>query len=216
MDMGYISTIRTWIEVGLNASHMVGSTVLFEGNYSQNADSDDTTATASTTFFRNHLRDSGPVRQPGRWEIDDAAQSRNGPQRCVGLMAYSYWMSFAGNVLGAAGQMDGWTYETSFVDGKPGIWMLGWDAVNPYPIDAQVTATTLRHGNFDYLTNTVKWDPNIASHGLPNSLYLARKPAFFDAGSGYMWPWVDPAAATKLHVLPAKARYDAGTPFKQP
>ena len=94
--------------------------------------------------------------------------------------------------------------------------MLGWDAVKPYPTDAKVSATTLRHGNFDYLTNAVKWDPAIASHTLPNSLYLTSKPAFFDAGSGYAWPWVDPAGTTKLHTLPAKARYDAGTPFTQP
>ena len=40
-------------------------------------------------------------------------------------MAYSYWMSFVGNVLGASGQMSGWVYETTFIGGKPGIWMLG-------------------------------------------------------------------------------------------
>ena len=102
-------------------------------------------------------------------------------------MAYSYWMSFVGNVLGAAGT-DEWMGRTKprFADGKPGIWMLGWDAVRPYPTDAQVSATTLRHGNFDYLTNTVKWDPAIADRALPNSLYLTRKPAFFDAGRGYI------------------------------
>ena len=34
MDMGYINTNGAWIEIGLNASHMVGSHhVLFEGNY---------------------------------------------------------------------------------------------------------------------------------------------------------------------------------------
>ena len=131
-------------------------------------------------------------------------------------MAYSYWMSFVGNVLGAPGQMAGWVYETNSSVAKPGIWMLGWDSVKPYPTDALVSATTLRHGNFDYVTNSVKWDPAITNHTLPNSLYLARKPAFFDAGSGYTWPWVDPVEATKLYVLPAKARYDAGTPFTQP
>ena len=94
--------------------------------------------------------------------------------------------------------------------------MLGWDTINPYPTDAQVSATALRHGNFDYVTNTVKWSSTIADHTLPNSLYLARKPAFFDAGSGYIWPWVDSLGATKLYKLPAKARYDAGTPFTQP
>src|SRR6185295_4912275 len=58
MDMGYINTIGSWIEVGLNASHMVGSHhVLFEGNYGQNWDSDHTHGNATYhTVFRNSLR----------------------------------------------------------------------------------------------------------------------------------------------------------------
>jgi hypothetical protein len=214
MDMGYINYNGAWIETGLNASHMVGPHhVLFEGNYGFNADSDDTHGNSIYhTFFRNHLRGiRAPfTNQQGGAAIDDATQAANGPKRSAGLMAYSYWMSFIGNVLGASGQMAGWAYETS--GGKPGIWMLGWDKVT----DARVAATTLRHGNFDYVTNTVKWDPAITNHALPNSLYLTSKPAFFDAGSGYTWPWVDPVGATKVYVLPAKARYDAGTPFMQP
>jgi Pectate lyase superfamily protein len=219
MDMGYINTIPGWIEAGLNASHMVGSHhVLFEGNYGHNADSDQTHGNAIYhTFFRNHLRGiRASFDNQAGGTIDDATQSRNKPKHCAGLMAYSYWMSFVGNVLGASEQMAGWVYETTLVGGKPGIWMLGWDGVNPYPTDADVSATTLRHGNFDYVTNTVIWDPAITNHTLPNSLYLTQKPAFFDAGSGYTWPWVDPMGGTKLYVLPAKARYDAGTPFTQP
>jgi hypothetical protein len=215
MDMGYINYNGTWIEVGLNASHMVGSHhVLFEGNYGFNADSDDTHGNSIYhTFFRNHLRGiRAPFDNQAGGRIDDATQSGNGPKRSAGLMAYSYWMSFFGNVLGAPGQMNGWVYETAFGNGKPSIWMLGWDK----SVDARVSATTLRHGNFDYVTNTVKWDPAITNHTLPNSLYLTGKPAFFDAGIGYTWPWVDPVGATKLHALPAKARYDAGTPFTQP
>lgn len=218
MDISYIDTNGAWIEVGLNASHMVGSHhVLFEGNYAQNADSDNTHGNSVyLTFFRNHLRG---IRAPsgnraGR-RIDDATQSGNGPKRCAGAMAYSYWMSFVGNVLGASGQMDGWVYETAF-PGKPGIWMLGWDAVQPYPTDSQVSATALRHGNFDYVTNTVKWEGSLPEHTLPGSLYLPQKPEFFKAGRGYTWPWVDPTGASKLFVLPAKARYEAGTPFTQP
>jgi hypothetical protein len=30
------------------------------------------------------------------------------------------------------------------------------------------------------------------------------------------WPWVNPTQAPLFYTLPAKARYDAGTPFKQP
>jgi hypothetical protein len=219
IDMGYINTNGTWIEIGLNASHMAGPHhVLFEGNYAFNADSDDTHGNSIYhTFFRNHLRGiRAPFdnQNPAGGRIDDATQSRNGPKRSAGLMAYSYWMSFIGNVLGAPGQMGGWVYEAT--SGKPSIWMLGWDSVRPYPTDARVASTTLRHGNFDYVTNTVKWDPTITNHMLPNSLYLTQKPAFFDAGRGYTWPWVDPVGTTKLYTLPAKARYDAGTPFTQP
>jgi hypothetical protein len=218
MDMAYINTNGGWIETGLNASHMVGSHhVLFEGNYGHNADSDSIHGNSIYhTFFRNYL--SG-IREPfdnqAGGKIDDRTQGPNRPKRSVGLMAYSYWMSFVGNVLGASGQTSGWAYETTF-HGRPGIWMLGWDATPPYRTDAKVAETTLRHGNFDYVTNTVKWDPAIANHTLPSSLYLSEKPAFFNDGKGYTWPWVDPVGATKLHALPAKARYDAGTPFKQP
>jgi hypothetical protein len=30
------------------------------------------------------------------------------------------------------------------------------------------------------------------------------------------WPWVNPTGSPQLYTLPAKARYDAGTPFTQP
>ena len=56
----------------------------------------------------------------------------------------------------------------------------------------------------------------LAAHTLPNSFYLTQKPAFFDAGRGYTWPWVDPIGSPQLYELPAKARFDAGTPFIQP
>jgi hypothetical protein len=222
MDMGYINYNGAWIEIGLNASHMVGPHhVLFEGNYGFNADSDDTHGNSIyQTYFRNHLRGvrASFSNQNGGAAVDDATQAASAPKRAAGLMAYSYWMSFVGNVLGAPGQMSGWVYETT--GSKPGIWMLGWDDVNGF-VDPKVTASAfpgvvIRHGNFDYVTNTVKWDPAIANHILPNSLYLGQKPAFFDAGRGYTWPWVNPVGTTKLYVLPAKARYDAGTPFTQP
>ena len=219
MDMGYINTNGAWIETGLNASHMVGAHhVLFEGNYAHNADSDNTHGNSIYhTFFRNYLRGiRASFDNQAGGTIDDMSQPRNGPRRAAGLMAYSYWMSFIGNVLGAPGQMTGWSYETRFTDAKPGIWMLGWDAVKPYPTDARVAASTIRHGNFDYVTNTTHWDSEIADRALPASMYLTSRPAFFDAGRGYPWPWVQPVEQMKLHALPAKARYDAGTPFVQP
>ena len=208
-DDGFILGSEGWIEVGLNASHMVGPHhVLFEGNYSFNFDSDKTHGNAIYhTVFRNHLRGI-------RRDFGDSG-SGNGPKRAAGAAFYSYWHSFVGNVLGAQGQMAGWVYESGNMD-QPAIFLLGWDDWAPYPVDPKVAATTIRHGNFDYVTNSVKWDPSIATQTLPSSLYLSGKPAFFDAGRGYTWPWVDPTGATKLYTLPAKARFDNGTPFVQP
>jgi hypothetical protein len=194
-DDGIIDYAPTWVEIGLNASHMVGPHhVLFEGNYCFNADNDNTHGNSILhTYFRNHL--SGQRRS-----FTDEA-----PRRCAGLMAYSYWMSFVGNVLGRPGQMSGWVYETQN-SGVAAIWMLGWDSFAPYPVDPNLIALTYRHGNFDYLTNTQKWDPTVDNHALPSSLYLTQKPAFFGS---YDWPWVDPTGSTKLYTLPAKARYEA-------
>jgi hypothetical protein len=204
MDDGHIGSSPDWMEIGLNASHMVGPHhVLFEGNYGFNWDSDHTHGNAIYhTVFRNHL--SGKRRD-----------YTGGPLRCAGAMYYSYWHSFVGNVLGLQGQMSGWVYEDDTI-WNSGVWKLGWDEFSPYNPDPQVPATTFRHGNFDYLTSSVVWDPNTSNHTLPASLYLPGRPAFFAAGSGYAWPWVDPTSPTPVLTLPAKARYDAGTPFVQP
>ena len=210
VDDGMIGKNPGWIEVGLNGSHMAGTHhILFEGNYGFNWDSEKTHGNAIFhTIFRNHLRGI-------RRDFGDATSPDNLPKRCAGAQFYSYWHSFLGNVLGAPGQMAGWKYQSGSMM-TPSIFLLGWDDIKPHPVDGDVAATTLRHGNFDYLTNSLTWDPNISERTLPSSLYLTRKPAFFDAGSGYAWPWVDPTGSTPLHTLPAKARFDAGTPFTQP
>jgi hypothetical protein len=69
------------------------------------------------------------------------------------------------------------------------------------------SARGIRDGNWDWYLAKQTWLANSVAP-LPNSLYLASKPAFFGANP---WPWVDPTTGT-LHVLPAKARFDAGTP----
>ena len=57
MDNVFIGNQPEWVEVGINGSHMVGGHhVLFEGNQSNNYDSDDTHGNAfAMTIFRNHL-----------------------------------------------------------------------------------------------------------------------------------------------------------------
>jgi hypothetical protein len=194
-----------WVEVGLNASHMAGPHhILFEGNYSQNIDSDYTHGNAiDLTFLRNWL--SGQRRS-----FADTSNAR-----AVGLAYGSWWDSFVGNVLGRPGQMSGWLYEDPAMAGNNAnwtnkvIWKLGYDPERwGMFADPQTLSTVIRDGNYDYVTNSVRWHNTPAGFAVPASMYLTAKPAFFGSNS---WPWVDASTGT-VGTLPAKARYDAGTP----
>ena len=213
MDDGHIYTDPSWVEVGINGSHMVGShSMLFEGNESFNYDSDNTHGNAIyMTVFRNHLTG---------FRRDYSGMSN---ARTAGLMFGSWWHTFVGNVMGTAGKMSGWTFEDPGTGSGQNtwgsgyyIWRLGYDPQHwDQSPDPKLRSTVLRDGNYDYVTNTVKWDRTPQT--LPPSLYLTAKPAFFGSNT---WPWVDPTGATKLYVLPARQRYDAmvggGTPLSPP
>ena len=210
MDDGAMNSAPTWVETGLQASHYpTPHFELFEGNYCCNMDADFTEGNAiDITYFRNQA--SGLRRNTPRFLHDV------GNRRMAGAMKGHYWYNFVGNVLGFAGMQptppDGWVYEgappwpdTPITVWRIGYWSDGWEIV-----DAEVGATMIRDGNYDYVTSSVHWHhaPGFAG-ALPDSLYLARKPAFF---GDRVWPWVDALGATKVHTLPAKARYDAGRP----
>jgi hypothetical protein len=198
MDDGFIQSTPGWVEVGINGSHMAGSHhILFEGNASFNYDSDNTHGNAIYhTVFRNHL---------GGYRRSFTGSTNT---RAAGLMYGSWWHSFIGNVMGSEGRVSGWVYEDT---GSPSwgdhtVWRLGYNPIHwEQAADPKVLGTILREGNFDYLTSQVRWDT--AAKPLPPSLYLRAKPAFFGS---LPWPWVDPTGTTKLHTLPAKARYDSG------
>jgi len=208
-DNGYIAYNLGWMETGLNASHLTCPHFeLFEGNQAFNIDGDDTWGGAVyNTFFRNHTT--------GKRRSFDDIQSR----RAIGLMYGHYYYSFVGNVLGTADQdptpYTGFAYEDfwPWKDDPIGLWRIGYTPTdwNAEP-DARVVSTTHRHANFDYATNSVHWASGF-DQTLPDSLYLASKPAFFGNSP---WPWVDATGATKLHTLPARARYDAGRPIAPP
>jgi len=130
-------------------------------------------------------------------------------------------MNVVGNVLGAPGvglvyevhsSPPGPDQETVFRLGHGLSAGAGGDDIGTYESSTVAGATALqlfRHGNYDYVTGTVSWDPTNSNHTLPDSLYLTSKPAFFGANP---WPWVDAVGTTKLYTLPAKARWDSGKP----
>jgi hypothetical protein len=236
-----------WLDMGINASHYSGPHhVLFEGNWGDNLDNDNTHGNSMyITFFRN--LGSGfrtPFTDPSVGGLVDdftgngyycpsglasCVQQTPGPLRAAGPMGYNYWFAYVGNVLGTAGKStaaNGWTYIGDFTASR--IFMLGWSGGNggqdPY-LDGKSGSYILINGNYDYLDDAVTWQGSPVA--LPNSFYLPSEPAFFTAGGGYPWPWVTPTGSEQIQNgpagcggtcsgLPAQARWQAGTPFVQP
>ena len=108
------------------------------------------------------------------------------------------------------------------------MFMLGWNdgpgGQDPY-LNAANGSYIFRHGDYDYVNGKIANWTSGYSQTLPNSFYLSANPTFFSAGASctYPWPWVTPTGSSQIQSnsckgpgLPAKARYDAGTPFKQP
>jgi hypothetical protein len=203
-------------ESGMNASHYPTPHMeLFEGNESWDAESDIVWGNSVyITFFRNHMTGRRISATP--LKLTDALL-----RHAVGIGVHCKWFNFVGNVLGTPGMMADLRPQTMAVYEKDrsnmcdpsvfAVWMLGWGDTKGNcgaiePDQAETASTALRHGNFDYVTNRIVWDPAITHRALPPSLYLPSKPAFFGTNP---WPWVTPEnAASQFATLPAKARFD--------
>ncbi len=86
-------------------------------------------------------------------------------------------------------------------------------------LDPAVETTLIRGGNFDYATKSVIWQSNapanpstyLAQQALPASLYLKSKPSWF---GNVPFPPIGPDVTATGHVnkIPARIRYEGGTP----
>src|SRR5690606_26277848 len=120
-------------------------------------------------------------------------------RRIVVLDKHSYYYNLVGNVLGEPDMRLQGAQERFIVEATPetlddrtvAIWTLGHSGENlDEPMNPRVAESTLRHGNYDYVSRTVQWAPGLPTE-LPPSLYLTGKPAFFGDNP---WPWVRPEA----------------------
>jgi hypothetical protein len=157
----------------------------------------------------------------------------------------SYWYSYIANVIGTPGAMTSWVFESptnpnaiwyvghldsADTSSDPEVWSQQASASECVSSSGD-QCPLIRLGNYDYVTNSIN-DPGSPS-SFPDSFYLLAKPAFFSAGSGYTWPWVTSTGSPQVQSgpttsgctanvggacsgLPAKARFDNGTPFAQP
>jgi len=227
---GYGETYRDIVEIGAGPNHYAGAHMeLFEGNEGFNFDSESYWGNATyATSFRNHWtglrRSAAPLTLLDAWN-----------RRAVGVQVGGWWYSFVGDVLGFPGMPlfkgkdlsgNAFSQDRFIAESDPNnlnddasvpMWKLGYEGTHwPDKADPLVLSRLYRHGNFDYVTKTIQWNPSNSNHTLPRSLYLSAKPAFFGASR---WPWVDATATTdadRLGVLPAKARFDATHASKYP
>jgi len=242
-----------WQDMGVNGSHYAGAHhYLFEGNWGDNCDSDETHGNAIYhTFLRNECTGVRTTFQDpsnaaltvndtaGTCYTEGAVANPCAPLRAAGPMAFDYWFAFVGNVLGKSGvttAANGWIYNGT-AGGEnavnKAIWISGWaDGAWSNKTDKNLSGVTgtwiFRHGNFDYVNNSIADWASGYSHAIPSSFYLTSAPSYFKGTNcNYPWPWVQASAGTVLpnpsgtgcsstDGLPAKARYDAGTPFTQP
>lgn len=156
--------------------------------------------------------------------------------RAAGPMVHNYWHAYLGNVMGTASKTttgNSWSSSGSFATNKV-LWAPGWqsDSSQPSVVDPNLNnglnTFLFRNCNYDYVSASQADCATGYSHTFPNSLYLpssgASPPSWWPSGSTtYPFPWIDASSGTPIKSnsiggsgLPAKARWDAGTPFVQP
>lgn len=202
-----------WTEDTLEGNHMATPHFeLFEGNEAPNGDTSGTWGNnIDTTYFRNYLTG------------EDRDYPGIAPVRAAGEDQWDLNTSFIGNVLGEPADSHYSGYEA--IVQVPSWTGYLWQVCEPgdnVPDNNECADTVLRDGNYDYVSGEVHWH-GVGGTGvgsgltpptddtLPNSLYLTGKPAFFGSNT---WPWVDGSSASNPLPgdLPAKERFDAGTP----
>lgn len=159
-----------------------------------------------------------------------------GPLRAAGPMAFNNWYAYIANVLGFSGMQScaggSYVYGGNSAGGTANraIWHTGWTggewgSLPDSNLDGVNAAYIFKNGNFDYVNVAIVDYATGYGHTFPNSLYLTSTPAYFGPGASctYPYPWIDPTSGTPIKTnscsgpgLPAKSRYDNGTPFQKP
>ena len=194
-DAYYPNTDWLMSDLSLHGAHPYMN--LYEGNKGQQLTPDFTHGSSShNTFFRNYVtRQSEGEAEPVIYRLI-----------AVDIFTYNYFINIIGNILcteGCSGLVEQYPV-TALTDDR--IWRLGFNNGQHTgdPSDPNVAATVLRHGNFNYVSNSVEWDPAISSHDLPDSYYLDAKPAFFGSLN---WPAYGPDTDYANNKIPAEIRF---------
>jgi hypothetical protein len=207
IDDGISGQAPTWMDFNLDAVHCSTPVFdLYEGNWAPKFGAANTHGNGLyLTFYRNY----------GSSRNRTLGATQDGNIAAFEMEAYHRYFNLVGNVLwenGRSGNLEanGDTYDNCVT---PAVFRIGGfsnEDMCDFSDRANTNASLLRHGNFDYFTNSTTWDPNVSDHYLPASLYLTSKPAFFGANR---WPWIGPDLNPMVGTLPAKQRFDSLSSF---
>lgn len=202
---------------------------LYEGNVVDSFNIDNVWGSHSqTTLFRNRASGRG--------------QNKTNYRIPLSIEAHNRYMNVIGNVLGTVGggqtryQVD----NTNEGGSDNFIYQFGfwnrWEIGFTDPYDSVVESSLLRWGNWDAVTNAVRWcspgDPSFASapcnsvsevptadptfpnaspanHTLPTSFYLTSKPAWF---GNVPWPPIGPDVSCSTNCVANAASHAAMIP----
>ncbi len=204
-DNHYEAEEPPFLDADLNPNHGPHPHMnLLEGNSSAKIVFDVTMGSSShNVAFRNHVRGerSSPATGWGVWAID--------------TQLYNKYNSYVGNALGNSS----WTSGTYKADGvcepeEPTALKFGCAGQPGSYEDSSVEPSTLLHGNYDYVTDSVQeWDGG-SDHVLPDSLYY-NATTVTSIGAWWCsetpWPPIGPDVSGIVNDIPAKRRLD-GSP----
>ena len=197
-EIKYIQEHILGIDCGIHGGHP--NMNLIEGNVFHKFVCDSYWGSnAHITLFRNHILGHASGTTTANIAVD--------------IQAGNKYITVVGNILGTT-NFNGF-YERVGVTAPYWntwtIYKLGYNSYgdgDPEDNDPEVQKTLIRHGNFDFISDSVVWDTEIQDREIPKSLYLHSKPAFF---SNLNWPPITPESGKEnmLSDLPAKVRFDS-------
>lgn len=218
-------------DLSMHGSHPMFN--LYEGNIATSFHPDGIWGSNShNTVFRNWLLGTTRICKPltGRGvERSDSSWWACQANRAINVDFAGRFYNIVGNVAGSQDLLQLTTYnngtriipavsmivahQNRSYDATTYCYCFGYSEASDdgssgtYPEDNRLPFTTaLLHGNYDYASDSVKWDPLISDHNLPASLYLSAKPLWWGA---MPWPPIGPDVNPMVNKIPAQVRYES-------
>lgn len=191
----FYSPVNWQVEgIGFHGAHPTMN--LFEGNFYEGRIAADNVwgSSSHNTFFRNRVY-TNPKKTGAQWAFD--------------IQYHAQYFTFVGNVIGTNGVESTYELNNVSLSGQKAIYRLGYTSDGDKDAagnDARVSATMLRHANWDSATNGTVWNGS-DDRTLPASLYLGGKPSWWGT---LQWPCIGPDVSP---MYPAAGATGSGTPW---